>query len=133
MKKGFLILFSFYFFLTSVGVVFGTHYCGTKLSNTLWNISISGKNACACKHKSDSEHKNKCCKHTEKWMKAKTDESKIQSNFQLNKIAIAFILCSSSYLNFSLAYKTKNTAYSENHSPPLEDTPLFLKNCSLLI
>ncbi len=133
MKKHLLIIFAFYFFLTSVGVVFGTHYCGKKSSNTVWNISVSQNGSCACKHKSDSEHKSKCCKHIAKWIKANTDASKTQVNLQFSKIKIAPILFDNSFFVFSFTYQTKNIAYSVSHSPPLEDIPLFLKNRSLLI
>ncbi|HXU28188.1 MAG TPA: hypothetical protein VN698_13235 [Bacteroidia bacterium] len=133
MKKQLIILFAFYFFLTSIGVVFGTHYCGTRSSNTVWNISVTKSNGCDCKHKSDSKHKNKCCKDTTKWIKANTDISKVQANFQFTKTQIAPIGFSISIFNFFGVYKTKNIAYSVSHSPPLPDLPLFLKKRSLLI
>ena len=133
MKKCFLILFAFYFFIASAGVVVGTHYCGTRSSNTVWNIAVTKSNGCACKHKSATEHKNKCCKDTTNWLKANTDVSKTQANFQFTKTEITPLVFSTSIFNFSGVYKNNSLAYTISHSPPLPDTPLFLKNRSLLI
>lgn len=134
MKKGFLVLFTFYFFLSSTGVVFGTHYCGKKKSHTIWGLSIPDSNACKCSGKHPVKAKG-CCKNESKWIKADTDDSKTQTNnFQFNKEEKALFIdfyVTLSYINIS---NTKPVlSYQVSHPPPLYELPLFLKVRSLLI
>ena len=130
MKKKLIILFAFYFLLTNVGVAFGKHYCGNKASTTVWNISVTKGKGCACKH---GEQKKSCCKHSTKWIKAKTDASKTSANFQFSKTQVVLaVLCGSVFGNCTIC-ECKNITYAVSHSPPLPDLPLFLKKRALLI
>lgn len=134
MKKSLLLLFTFYFFLASTGVVFGTHYCGKKKSHTVWGVSISESNACKCAGKHPAKSKG-CCKNESTWLKADTDDSKTQtSNFQFNKgekILFVNLFVTLSYLNI---HNTKPVlSYQVSHPPPIYELPLFLQVRSLLI
>ena len=132
MKKGAILLFTCYFFLTTIGIVFGTHYCGKKISNSVWGVSLSNLNKCKCTHKSEYSHKKKCCSHTTKWIKAKTDNSKVETAFQLNKIEFSAAII---YLIYSFDCNIKSTFITPKVADPplITNTPLFLKNRILLI
>lgn len=134
MKKGFFLLFTFYFFFISTGIVFGTHYCGKKISHTIWGISILDSNGCKCKHKSNS-HTKGCCKQESKWIKANIDDSKIQiSNFQLKNTEQSLFVDLS--LTFSKLFFFNNKpllSFQIDHPPPLYELPFFIQNRTLLI
>lgn len=57
MKRTLIILFCFFYFLSSVGVAFNLHYCGGKLKN----ISLSHFDEKNCCGKKKMKNKN-CCK-----------------------------------------------------------------------
>jgi hypothetical protein len=132
-KRGLVILFTFYFFLTSTGIVLGKHSCGNKISYTAWGIPVGEAKGCKCKHKeSPSEHKKNCCKSDTKWLKCASSDSKTQPSFEICKntsIPLNSLFLSLFYLPVNTAYQ----AYKIDHSPPLPDIPLFLKNRILLI
>lgn len=134
MKRGLLLLFTFYFFFISTGIVLGKHYCGKKVSHTLWGISIFNSNACKCKHKSNSDAK-KCCKQESKWIKADIDDSKIQlSNFQLkNTEPYSFGDLSLTFSKLSFSNRKLVLSFQIDHPPPLYELPFFLQNRTLLI
>lgn len=133
MKKGFVLLFTFYFFFSSIGVVFGTHYCGNKISRSIWGITFSNEKNCKCTHKSVYKDKKKCCSHTTQWVKADTGKSKPEITLQITKTEIsAAIIFLISYFDISSNNEILHT-YQIDHSPPITGVPLFLKNCILLI
>ncbi len=134
MKKGFLILFTFYFLFISVGIVFGSHYCGKKVSHTVWGISISKSKSCKCKHAPNSIHKKGCCKHETKWIKCNTDDSKIQAtNFQINKIEVtAFSKCIIHLHTFSTTVDSF-VSLRISHPPPISSPPFYILNRTILI
>ena len=132
MKNKLTILFAFYFFLTSVGLVFGKHYCGNKVSNSIWGISISNVKACGCSH-DGAKHKKNCCKSESKWVKASTDVSKTQTSIQLTKLNFSNALFLHSFFNFNLGSVDTKSYFGVLHSPPPKKFPLFLLNRSLLI
>jgi hypothetical protein len=132
MKNTLTIIFSFYFFLTSVGFVFGKHYCGNKVSSSIWGISISKVKACGCSH-DGAGHKKNCCKSESKWVKSSTDISKTQASIQITKLNFSnsfFLYCIFSY-NFNST--ERETYFEVSHSPPPKSNPLFLLNRSLII
>ena len=133
MKKMCNIIFTFYFFLTSVGVAFGSHYCGKKVSHSIWNISVSASKRCCCDHNQKSEYNGKCCKDVTKWVKAKSDLSIMQASFQLNGSEITPIFKSYSVFTFSECYSKEHFVYSVSHSPPLSGISIYLKKRTLLI
>ena len=132
MKAKLVILFVIYFFIASVGIVYGTHSCGNRDSNTIWGLSVSSEHACLCKHDSSSNHKSNCCKDSVKWVKSKTDASKHQFTLKLIKVE----LCNSHFLNLvklsKLSFEEK-AVYKVSHSPPLGKTPFFIRFRTLLI
>ena len=134
MKKGFFLLFTLYFFLTTTGVVFGTHYCGKKTSHTIWGMSIFDSNGCKCKHKSNG-HSKGCCKQESKWIKADIDDSKISvSNFQIkNTELIAFNNLSFVCLKLFFFNSKPILSFQIDHPPPLYQLPSFLQNRTLII
>jgi len=132
MKSTLTILFTVYFFLTSVGMVFGKHYCGNKVSNSIWGISISKVKACGCSH-DGAKHKKNCCKSESKWVKASTDVSKTQASTQLNKISFSNALFLYSFFTFNVNSTDTKTYFGALHSPPPKTNPLFLLNRSLII
>jgi hypothetical protein len=132
MKNTLLILFTFYFTLTSVGVLYSTHHCGTKVSSTVWGVSISQERACACKH-DGKKHKKSCCKSDSKWVKAATDQSKLQASLQLNKLSFSQSLVISSIFNYIISPNKEEICFKVSHSPPLPEDPLFLLHRSLII
>ncbi len=132
MKKSFLLLFTFYFFFTSTGVVFGTHMCGKKVSHTIWGINVS-ELGCKCTQNTDCKHKKKCCKDDVKWVKANTSSSKAEVAFQFNKVEFtADILFIVNWINKPFV-KENLISYKTIHPPPLTSISLFLKNRILLI
>ncbi len=134
MKRGLLILFTFYFFFVSTGIVWGTHYCGKKISHSIWGISILDSNACKCKHKKDTKLKKECCKHETKWIKADTDDSKIQiCSIHSKKSESNSFLYPLVVLNNFFKLQTSTTVYKVSHSPPIIGIPLFIQNCVFLI
>lgn len=73
MKSRLLILFTFYFFVSSTGIFFSRHFCGPVTAGSVWGISLGkGKVSCCCKKKG-RQHKKNCCKEESQWLKAKTD------------------------------------------------------------
>ena len=132
MKNTLLILFTFYFTLTSIGVLYSTHYCGTKVSNTVWGISISPKKACACKH-DGKKHKKSCCSSDSKWVKAQTDNSKVQASVKLNKLTFSQSLFIITIFNYIISPNMEEDCFKVSHSPPLPEEPLFLLHRSLII
>ena len=131
MKNKFIAIFAFYFLFASLGVVYGTHSCGTKSSNSVWGVSLSKENACKCKHESNSKHKKDCCKSTHAWIKAKTDLSKQQIVFKLSKVECTLIYLEN--ITLTSIYTAHTNFYKVSHSPPLQTTPSFIKFRSLLI
>lgn len=134
MKKSILLLFTFYFFLSSTGVVFGTHYCGKKKSYTLWGVSIPDSDACKCAGMHPVKSKG-CCKNESKWIKANTDDSKTQTNnFQFNKgEKILFVNLFVTLPYFNIPKPKPAISYQANRPPPIYELPLFLQVRSLLI
>lgn len=133
MKKGLIILFTFYFFLSSVGIVLGKHSCGNKTSYTAWGIPVTETKTCKCKHKeSVTEHKKNCCKSNTHWVKCTTSDSKIQLGQEVSKNNHAIINSYVIDLFYSVT-KKEYRAYDVFHSPPISGIPIFLKNRILLI
>ncbi|MDQ3046869.1 MAG: hypothetical protein M3R27_04915 [Bacteroidota bacterium] len=134
MKKSLHLLFTFYFFIASAGIVFGTHYCGKKKSHTVWGVSFSDSNACKCSGKHPAKTKS-CCKNEAEWIKADIDDSKVHSsNIQFNKGAHVIEINLSGV--FSQLYFSRTTpllSYKVSHPPPIYEQPLFLRIRSLLI
>lgn len=132
MKRIFLILFSFYFFTVSVGLLLEKHYCGSKVSYSFLGIEFSKGHGCKCNHKEEPKHSMKCCKDTSQLIKAKTDDSKNQSRISINNFsALNFFNTSFVYVEFK---ETENKSlYRITHSPPIQNTSLFLRDCKLLI
>lgn len=134
MKKGFFLLFTLYFFFISTGIVLGNHYCGKKVSHTIWGISVFDSNGCKCKHKSNS-HSKGCCKQESKWIKADIDDSKISiSNFQIkNTELVTFNNLSLVFSKLFLFNNKPILSFQIVHPPPLYKLPTFLQNRTLLI
>jgi hypothetical protein len=131
MKRSIILLFTFYFFLASTGVVFGTHQCGKKVSYTLWGIPLDA-DGCKCPPK--AAKKAGCCKHESEWLKADTDDTKTSnSDFQL-KQSEKFIVAVFIYSFVpQIIDKQGSSDIQLDHSPPRCDLPIFLRNRSILI
>ena len=132
MKNKIIIAFSFYFFLASIGVIYGKHSCGSRESNSVWGFSLSFKKVCGCSHDSNG-HKKSCCKTESKWVKAKTDSSKTQTSLQLTKLNFNTALFFYSLFNPNSNSQEKELCFEVSHSPPPEANPLFLTHRSLII
>lgn len=133
MKKSFIILFTFYFFLSSVGIVLGKHSCGSKIAYTAWGIPVTETKGCKCRHKElPAAHKKSCCKSGTEWIKAAPSDSKIQAAMEVCENCIAPVNITIIRVLY-LPVKTNYIAYSPSHSPPIPGIPLFLKNRILLI
>jgi len=131
MKKSLLVRFTFYFLLISIGVVYGRHDCGKKVSHSLWGVTISQSKACSCVHTSELQQK-KCCKKNVKWIKTNSNASKTDFNFHFKKTEIVvpvFFVFIWNNIKPDNAYRS----FTISHSPPYGSTPLYLKNRILLI
>jgi hypothetical protein len=132
MKRGVIILFTFYFYLVSTGVVLGTHYCGKSVSHTLWGMSMDSQ-GCKCSPK--AAKKTGCCKQEHDWLKANTDDSRtITFDFQLKKLELQlFATIAYSFVGHH-AVEQKRTSLAVSHPPPPPCAiPLFIRNRSILI
>lgn len=132
MKNKLTLLFTIYFFLTSVGILYSKHYCGSKVSGAIWGISISNKKACACSHNT-SKHKKSCCKSDVKILKAKTDTSKTQTSYQLQNLKLALTLFIIPTFLKSNCINTKTISCKLIRPPPLKENLLFIQYSSLII
>lgn len=131
MKRNLIFIFSLYFFLTSVGVAYGTHQCGKRSSNSIWGLSISKEEACKCKNKTPKHH-NSCCKNTTKWIKAQTDDSKTHAKLNLRDLQITAVVYL--FVTFFITnVATDINLHEVSHSPPLLKAPTFITFRSILI
>jgi hypothetical protein len=128
----FWYIFAVYFFFTSVGLLFDTHTCGKKVNNSVWGISVSGSNACACKHENEN-HRKKCCSHDSKWLKADTGDSKLSVSQVLQK-SFSALFISGGYHAFNISMPAPvEEPFSISHPPPLNSLPVYIRHRALLI
>lgn len=132
MKKFLTILFTFYFFFISVGVMYSKHYCGSRASTSVWGISISKERACICS-KNNFKHKKNCCKSDTKFFKAKTGNSKNQTSFQLLKLNFSTCLLVNHLFFSSNIASAELTGFQLIRPPPFQKNPLFIQYRSIII
>ena len=130
MKKHLTIIFTIYFFFSSVGIVYSIHSCGKRSSKFIWGVHVSTEKACKCKHDGKT-HKKGCCDTTTKWHKAKNDLGKnISATFHLQNYLVPIDFCN---FVFSIEKLNVDLVIPASHSPPLLKTPFFIRFRALLI
>ncbi len=133
MNAKLLIIFTVYFFLTSIGIVYTTHSCGKKISNTLWGINVSGYPKCLCNHDTDKHSKDDCCKDELLVIKAKTDSPTHHTLLQFSKPDVSLLIFRALSCRMELEGYNGVFAFQINRPPPLPHHPLFLRYRALLI
>jgi len=112
LKRTLVILFCFFYFLSSVGVAFNLHYCGGKLKSISFSHSDE-KNCCGKKMKSKN-----CCKEKSVVYKVKGNQDTSGKYFSFKNntnIFVAHIHSSGNYLekrSFNLFF------LPDFHDPP---------------
>ncbi|MDI1355994.1 MAG: hypothetical protein PSX36_13825 [bacterium] len=134
MKKAALILFALYFLVSSVGVLYETHTCGTTQTSSIWGLPADHVKACTCNHEAERAHKKKCCKNTSQWFKAGVESTTLKGYVKSLKFELAAICWFRTYYVTSESFKEDAfLAYEVSHSPPISKNPHFITFRSLLI
>lgn len=125
MKRTGILLLTFLYAITVIGISLSVHYCGKRVSSV--SIGINGKDCC-CK----SPKKHKCC--STKTISAKITDTHTPAS-QLKVSAPQFADVCFYYTGPLPAPKTTKTTapiYYKNWHLPMGN-PLFLRNRNILI
>lgn len=129
MKSFVIVIFTFFYFIASAGIVVNIHYCGGKFKNISLPVSKT-KSCCGAEMET-----NDCCHNEFVSFKVKDKHEPVYVS-KINKIkAVEKFNCVCFFNEFK-----QNTAINslrvvtQYHSPPiLYKTPLFVLNCVYLI
>lgn len=124
-----ILLLTLYTFL-NLGLVVNTHYCGGKITSISLSNTIE-KNCGICGKK---QMDKKCCQDTQTQLSV--DDNQINSHVQFNFLDYSYIF--PPVINYNIqvneyVFNDENSGrfYPFETGPP--KTPLFIKNCALII
>jgi len=128
MKKHIAILLAFFYLLFSTGLVVNTHFCGDKFSGI--SFFQTSKSCCCGK---EMKKKN-CCKAEISNLKI-SDTHQSSQNLRISPLNYFFLSTPIFAYNSLLINKIekKEVIIFADSSPPLNNLPIFLRDCVLLI
>ncbi|MDO8998295.1 MAG: hypothetical protein Q7W45_00915 [Bacteroidota bacterium] len=126
------ILFTIYFTLVSSGVLYSKHYCGTRVSHSVYGISLGSGSKCGCSHESEAHNKG-CCKSETKILKAETQKVFSASQCKISKPFELSLLFAHTFEFYLTENRSWNHVIDFVHPPPKPPNPLFILNRNLLI
>jgi CDGSH-type Zn-finger protein len=121
MKRFIVLILALIYFTTSSGMVVNLHYCMGKISSV--KVNVLAKNLCGCGKK---ETKG-CCKTEHKVVKISDNHNPSYTNYSFENtfstVPVTYYFVANSY---AVNAQTKQFV---NHSPPLINEEIFLRNC----
>jgi hypothetical protein len=107
------------------------HQCGKKESISFLGFSFNQQ--CKCKHNTEKEHPNKCCRDKTVLVKGKHTDKISHSVVVAKLISKNSIAVVPNFISTNAVVANTSTAFLLPDYPPNYSTPLYLQNRVLLI